>query len=265
MGLSPFRLAVAGVAAAALIAGVAFLATHEPASPEAALEQTLTTDHFEGRYSIEGVPATSGLARRLAEDAARALTTQSEEAALDAASMTANGFEPSLWSHTEAWRVLAGAGGYLSVVGMFSTFTGGAHPNHGVEAGLYTPDGEPVDASTFFTDFDAARPALMVALCETVAARKTERTGEASVFGEPLVCDEGGQDLVWTSADMTFAASTEAGAFGGLIAYYEPYMLGPYAEGVYVVTLDQSLFRDAQTETAKPLFAGRAVGDDTWN
>ena len=55
------------------------------------------------------------------------------------------------------------------------------------------------------------------------------------------------------------AAGTTAGKAGGLVFLIAPYLVGPYAEGSYEVTVPQSAFRSLLAPAYADEFAGQPV------
>ena len=259
---NPFVVSVA--VALIAMAGALYVGYARQGDP-AALSGLVETEHFEGDFALEGFDPFSALGRELSAEAQARLDALAIEADADIAGLIANGFEAQRWSHSETWTALSSYRGRVAVVGAISTMTGGAHPNLTFETGLYLETGEPFEASTLFSDFASAEPILKQSLCEATVEEKTNRQGDAFIYDQALICDEAGRDLVWTSADLTFAASDAPPAFGGLIAYFEPYVLGPYSEGAYVAVIDQSVFFETLTDEGKSLFAGKAVRDAAWD
>ncbi len=160
------------------------------------------------------------------------------------------------WSINIEFREIERAGDLVAAAGREISFTGGAHPNmnwQGVIANAET--GKTLALQDLFLPRRMQSPALTIALCETLKAEKRARIQDATIHGEPIDC--GSEDLkeTFARAETTLAASTTKGRFGGVIVMFKPYDLGPYAEGDYVLSVDQAIFRaDLRPQYAK-LFA----------
>ena len=60
----------------------------------------------------------------------------------------------------------------------------------------------------------------------------------------------------WADSQFVFAPSTAAGKIGGLVFLFDPYVLGPYAEGDYRVTVPLSAFAESLSPSYAEEFAG---------
>ena len=157
-------------------------------------------------------------------------------------------------------------GPYISIVRDDDTYEGGAHPNHLVDTLLWNEQAKRfVNIKPFFKEMADDGPTLerlahliRVALAAEKKARDIEvgdpDTDQWLASVKPKITDIGG---------IALAPSTEAGKSAGLIAYFSPYAVGPYAEGGHVVFIPYSAFATALSSQGAALFGGaRPQGDD---
>jgi hypothetical protein len=74
------------------------------------------------------------------------------------------------------------------------------------------------------------------AICDAVAQAKTHRGG-AVPLSDMFACPK------WNQTVLIPAPSTMPGKIGGLTALIDPYVVGPYSEGDYEVTIPVSAFQ----------------------
>lgn len=147
------------------------------------------------------------------------------------------------------WVLAAATPRLISLRGMWFDYTGGAHPNHGSRGLLWDArtNTEIKPAALFRADADMKT--LDKAICEAVAAAKSHREGAGpldDLFGCPK----------WTDTALVLAPSTEPGKIGGLTVLIDPYVVGPYAEGDYELTIPLPAFKALLSPTYAELFAG---------
>jgi hypothetical protein len=102
-------------------------------------------------------------------------------------------------------------------------------------------------------------PALTIAICETLKAKKLETIGSATIYDEPIVCAGPNANIKADEAHYALAASSEPDRFGGLMVYFDPYVVGPYVEGSYTLTIPHEVIREDLRKEFQPLFAGKPV------
>jgi len=162
------------------------------------------------------------------------------------------------WDGSYPWRPYARQGQwFLSAAGdrlvglraLWFEDTGGAHPNHGGASLLWdrTADAELQPQALFRPDIDMTP--LDTAICDAVKAAKRHRPG-AAPLGEMFACPH------WNQTVLVLAASTAPGKIGGLTAIIDPYVVGPYAEGDYEVTVPQNAFQGLLASAYAGAFAG---------
>lgn len=179
------------------------------------------------------------------------------QANLEMNSMKAEGFDWRPWSYDIIYIELAQTDQFISIVGREWSMTGGAHGNvdfDGVVANIET--GEEVELTSLFESNVASSSALTNGICTALKSAKMEKIGDANIYGAPMECDDDSVRKSLAGAELTLAPSTEAGKFGGIVALYAPYVVGPYAEGPYVVTVSHEVFSDDLRSEYKDLFGG---------
>lgn len=160
------------------------------------------------------------------------------------------------WELNITWRPIASAGGYVSLLGRSSEYRGGAHPIELIDTRLMAIEqGEDVDLSTFLAS-GWSTPAVTIAICEALKAKKIEKIGEPTIMGEPIVCAGPQNNLSTKEAKVAFAASTESDKFGGLHVFYQPYLVGAYSEGSYELLIPHDVFAEDLKKEHQSLFAG---------
>lgn len=147
------------------------------------------------------------------------------------------------------WFVAANTPRLVSLRAMWFDYTGGAHPNHGAAALLWdTGANAEIKTAALFRP-DADMKVLDKAICDAVTAAKNRREG-ATPLGDIFSCPK------WTETALVLAPSTEPAKVGGLTVLIDPYVVGPYVEGDYEVTLPLPVFQALLALTYADAFAG---------
>ena len=135
------------------------------------------------------------------------------------------------------WRVVTDLPAWLSLSGWWSTYTGGAHPNHGPIALLWDKmRNRKVKAADLFISPATLSAAIRQPFCAELNRQRAEKRGgeigsiNTSIFTNFVEClDPVDYTLILNSSDKSRFTH-----IGILIA---PYDAGPYVEGDYEVTL----------------------------
>lgn len=147
------------------------------------------------------------------------------------------------------WFLAADAPPLVSLRALWFEDTGGAHPNHGGASLLWdTAANREIQPKALFRP-DADMTALDKAICDAVAMAKTHREG-AVMLNDTFSCPK------WSQTVLILAPSTIPGKAGGLTALIDPYVVGPYSEGDYEVTVPASAFQGLLA----PAYAGAFGG-----
>lgn len=192
-----------------------------------------SNDVFDFAYAY---PAAAGAEPELKKildgklEAARAeITAQATEAQADA-TQYAYPYRPH--SLTIDWRVEADLPDWLSLSEHIGTYGGGAHGNYGTGSMVWDRKARTARmAHDFFSSAAALEGAVKEPYCEALDAQRRERRGETAdgdgVFGNCPAVEE-----------LTVVLGSSNGAtFDRMELIADPYVAGPYAEGVYAVTL----------------------------
>ena len=147
------------------------------------------------------------------------------------------------------WFLAADAPPLVALRALWFEDTGGAHPNHGGASLLWdTGANREVQPKALFRAGADMTP-LNKAICDAVATAKTHREG-AVPLNDIFSCPK------WTETVLVPAPSATPGKIGGLTALIDPYVVGPYSEGDYEVTVPVSAFQSLLA----PAYAGAFGG-----
>jgi hypothetical protein len=147
------------------------------------------------------------------------------------------------------WMLTAEAAPLVGLRALWFEDTGGAHPNHGASTLIWdTATNKEIPSKALFRS-DADMSALDKAICDAVARAKTHRDG-AVPLNDMFSCPK------WDQTVLVLAPSTTPGKAGGLTALIDPYVVGPYSEGDYEVTVPVSAFQ----ALLAPAYAGAFGG-----
>ncbi|KQY84874.1 RsiV family protein [Brevundimonas sp. Root1423] len=143
------------------------------------------------------------------------------------------------------WDAPVETGRLVSADGMVWSFTGGAHGNPGFHAILWDRAAQRAVAPAELFRVGADLSKLDRALCDSINAAKAARGGDQAWDPAPYRGEQG--DGIWVcpaALDMPFslAPGDTAGKAGGLVFLIDPYVVGPYAEGVYTAVVPAAAF-----------------------
>lgn len=158
------------------------------------------------------------------------------------------------WEVMIRWDYTAKAGDIVSLFGTSYEFTGGAHGMTRFDTLIARTSGARLTVDSMLQG--GLSPAIVIAMCEALKVEKKKRIDTPTIFDEPIVCAGPNANVKIDRAKLVLAPSDKAGKFGGLYAYYEPYEVGAYAEGSYVITIPQEIFAQDLKPEFKSLFAG---------
>ena len=190
------------------------------------------------------------LVRQLRRDLETSFIATTAAAQADRAS--AKGSDRPFRSHTfgRRWTTAGQSSRLLSLDGRTSTYTGGAHPNHGASALLW--DRRLAREVTLATLMTSPQPlsALRQSYCRALDAERARRRGSVRAGAMFMECPRLDQ-LTLFPADRD-----QDGRFETLRWIADPYVAGPYSEGYYVI--DQPIgagFRSALKPAYRASFA----------
>ncbi len=140
------------------------------------------------------------------------------------------GFPFNSYSFGKGWEVVTDLPAWLSLSAGFSTYEGGAHPNHGFDAMLWDKRaGKMRSVLELFGSERAFAEAVRADFCKALDKERAERReGEAM---------EGFDDCIDPAETVIILGSSNGKAFDRVGFLIAPYLAGPYAEGDYEVTL----------------------------
>lgn len=147
------------------------------------------------------------------------------------------------------WFLAADTAPLVALRALWFEDTGGAHPNHGGASLLWdTTANSEVQPNALFREGADMTP-LNKAICDAVATAKTHREG-AVPLNDTFSCPK------WSETVLVPAPSATPNKIGGLTALIDPYVVGPYSEGDYEVTVPVSAFQGLLA----PAYAGAFGG-----
>jgi len=193
------------------------------------------------------------LVRQLRRDLEASFSATTAAAAADRASANATKRPFRSHSFSRRWATAGQSSRLLSLDGRTSTFTGGAHPNHGSKALLWDRRlRREVTLASLLASPQSLTTLLRPAYCRALDAERARRRGGsvpavAMFAGCPRL-----DQLTLVPADRD-----RDGRFDTLRMIADPYVAGPYSEGYYVI--EQALgprFRSELKPAYRASFAG---------
>lgn len=223
-----------------------------PSTPAGATPLTfkVENEHVIAELSLpETVKTAPGLHALLYAEGARDLQAFADGAMADRTEMEGEGLSPRPYAKKIEWKLAGETGKLTSLRALVYEDTGGAHPNAAFVARLWdNAMQKSVDARALFSQ-RADMAALDGALCDAVKAAKKARTGEEWTPDDSWPCPK------LLDAQVVLADGP-AGRAGGLLVLLSPYMVGPWAEGAYEVTLPTAVVRPHLAPAYADEFAG---------
>jgi hypothetical protein len=197
-------------------------------TPDAKVELTLPP----------GIAAYPDLHRMLFENGRDELLEFAKAAADDRRRLASKGVsQPTPYVRRVSWTLTAVTPDLVSLKGHWFDDTGGIHPDQGSQARLWDRARKQVLATSDLFRDDADQPALDEALCKAVTRVKTARMGPTDP--DSWSCPK------WSDSQAVLAPSARPRRAGGLTFLFDPYVIGPYAEGDYEVLIPLSDFQAA--------------------
>ena len=193
-----------------------------------------------------------GLRFQLYQDGVKELTTFLAQAKNDHAHLAAKGPPATPYRRAIDWKVTAATPRLVGAEEIWFDDTGGVHPNHGTKGLVWDVLGDHQIAGSELFRSGVSPTVLNNALCDAIKAEKVRR------LGAPAETGEGSQGFCskWPESEFTLAPSTVKGKIGGLIFLFDPYVLGPYAAGVFEVRVSEKAFHFWLSPTWVSEFAG---------
>ena len=239
------------LAAAALLAlGACHRKPKPPPEPPPPLSFVHITPDAKVSLTLDrGFLGQSGLRQQVYDAGVQNLTTFSQHAHDDRAHLLAKNIASPPYERTVTWTLTVATPRLAAARESWFDDTGGAHPNHGSKGLIWSilTDTE-VPASALIRP-DADQNALDDILCSAIKTARARREG-ATANSAAWPCPR------WADSGVVPTASTVPGKIGGLTFLFDPYVLGPYAEGDYAVTVPQAQLRRWLSPTYAMEFAG---------
>lgn len=206
------------------------------------LPLTFTRKATDGEVNLKLDPrigAWPALHQRLYNEGKRELTDFLARAKVDRTRLLAEGAQLPPYTRGSEWRVAAETNRFVSLRQDWTEYTGGAHSSHGSATLLWSKGGEAPVLLPYLVRDDADYATLDATLCAAAKGAKAARLGVAAAESSDWSCPK------WKDSRAVLAPSTTPGKAGGLTFLFDPYVLGPYAEGDYAATVPQVQFRGA--------------------
>jgi hypothetical protein len=147
---------------------------------------------------------------------------------------------------------------YISILREDYADTHGAHPNTYVNTILWDDAAKKrISIRPFFKETLDGGPTLTAMKKAVIAALKAEKTARG-IADDDAVIDwykDVGTSLL-RIGPVTLAPSTESGKSAGLAFHYEPYAVGPYAEGRFDVTVPWQDLKPYLSAEGTAIFGG---------
>lgn len=156
-------------------------------------------------------------------------------------------------------------GRYISVLREDYADTHGAHPNSYVDTILWDDAGKKrISIRPFFTETADGGPTLTAMRNAVLAALKAEKKARGITDDDSPVdwYKDIGTSLL-KIGPVTLAPSTEPGKSAGLAFHYEPYAVGPYAEGRFDVVVPWRELKPYLSAEGAAIFGGQPQEDST--
>lgn len=167
------------------------------------------------------------------------------------------------YSYDRRYTRRSNIGRYVSVV-RSDYFNGlGAHPNHTTDTILWdTAAKKRISIRPFFKETADNGPAMRTLSAAIRAALIVEKKARDVPEPEKDFNLDAVKPKILAIGAIALAPSTETGKSSGLIAYFSPYDVGPYAEGDYTVFVPWAAFKDHLSAEGAALFGGERPKDD---
>lgn len=237
------------------------------AAQTAPFRYDVESQSFGGSVTIDAAVAATPLGARFALGGVRTLVSFRGEAEM-ARVADAAVFQP--WSYETTVSATMDTPEFVSAIEEYFEYTGGAHPNSGFGAMVWDkPAGAEIDITQVLAEAEVDGPTLtaVAALLDEAHLKAFHaKLIEAKVYepGDPELANEQPAWIDGFTADagsfstFTFTPSEDGETIAALTFWYEPYQIGPYAEGPYVLTLPADEIRDVLA----PRWAARLAPND---
>ncbi len=152
---------------------------------------------------------------------------------------------------------------YVSVLRNDYMDTRAAHPNSDVNTILWDRTARKrISIRTFFVETVDNGPTMTAMLRSVITALKAEKKKRGPTDTATAEWSKGLEPKLVKIGAVAMAPSTEAGKSSGLLFYYPPYVVGPYAEGPYTAFVPWEVLQPHLSPDGAATFGGaRPKGD----
>jgi hypothetical protein len=177
----------------------------------------------------------------------------------------ARAFGEGPWSFERKYSVRSVvADRYVSIVRSDYMDTHGAHPNTDLNTILWDKAAQKrISIRPFFTETADNGPTMTAILKAVIAALKAEKKKRDATDTATAEWFKGLEPKLLRIGAVALVPSIEAGKSSGLLFYYPPYAVGPYAEGAYTAFVPWEVLKLQLSSDGAAIFGGaRPKGDD---
>jgi len=152
---------------------------------------------------------------------------------------------------------------YVSVIRSDYMDTRAAHPNSDVNTILWDKTAHKrISIRPFFVETVDNGPAMTAMLRVVITALKAEKTKRGATDTSSAEWSKGLEPKLLKIGAVALAPSSEAAKSSGLLFYYPPYAVGPYAEGAYTAFVPWESLKPHLSPEGVAIFGGaRPKGD----
>ncbi len=242
-------------------ASLAFTALAAEPKPDAALK----TRAFEGSVILDDkIKADPALAADSLAEGRKWLDKNAADAAAEL-KQDPQFFKDGGWAFERKYTVRSlVADRYVSIVRDDYMNTHGAHPNSDVNTVLWDKTAQKrISIRPFFTETADNGPTMKVMLKAVIASLTAEKKKRGATDTTTAEWFKGLEPKLLKIGAVALAPSTDAGKSSGLLFYYPPYAVGPYAEGQYAAFVPWEALKPYLSPEGASIFGGaRPKGDD---
>ncbi|MCB2048729.1 MAG: DUF3298 and DUF4163 domain-containing protein [Novosphingobium sp.] len=206
-------------------------AKEKTAIPVTARAEAVSTDSYSFSYSYPSAAGViPGVKEWLDADLAARKSYIADLAKEGRKASQNDGFPFNPYDFELGWDVVTDLPAWLSLSASFSTYTGGAHPNHGFDALLWDKRaGKMREATELFQSERAFSDVVRADFCKALDKERAEKRDSQGI--------DGFDECIEPTEAVIILGSSNGKAFNRIGFLIAPYIAGPYVEGTYEVTL----------------------------
>jgi len=258
LAANPLARGLVLFAAAVWLASPALAADPKP-------DAVLKTKAFEGTVILDArIKADPALAADSRDEGSKWLDKSAAEATAER-KQDPQLFKDGGWTYERKYSVRSiVADRYVSVIRDDYMDTHGAHPNGDVNTILWDKTAQKrISIRPFFNETADNGPTMNAMLKAVIAALKSEKKKRDATDTSTAEWFKGLEPKLLKIGAVALAPSTEAGKGSGLLFYFAPYAVGPYAEGQYAAFVPWEVLKPYLSPEGAGVFGGaRPKGDD---